>query len=182
MGKELVLYRSRTGYTRCYAEKIAKVLNCDIRENRRLKIRDLEPYDTLIVGGGVYLGIIDGLAFILKNWTYLQDKKIYIFAVGLEQINSERAEQIWNRQLTREQRQKVSCHYVIGGLNYPKLKFLDKLVIQLFKFMMCTTKEGKRKTEWFIGNVLNPVDSSDMNSIDSLIHEVKVWKGKKKNT
>lgn len=85
MSKEVVLFRSKTGYTMQYANWIAKALKCDILENHRLKAQALEQYDTIILGGGVYMGTINGLDFLLKNWESFRKKKIYLFAVGLEQ-------------------------------------------------------------------------------------------------
>lgn len=173
MSKEVVLYRSKTGYTTQYANWIAKALKCDILENHKLKVHDVEQYDTIILGGGVYLGTINGIDFLLKNWESLMEKKIYLFAVGLEQENSARAETIWNRELTREQRTNISCHYVLGGLNYPKLRFWDKLMIRIFKLLMKGTKKGQKRTSHFLNNLRQPVNYANKESIETLINDVK---------
>ena len=49
MSKEVVLYRFKTGYTTQYANWIAKALKCDILENHKLKVQDVEQYDTIII-------------------------------------------------------------------------------------------------------------------------------------
>ena len=179
MSKEVVLFRSKTGYTLQYAEWISKALKCDMIENRRLKVRDLEQYDTIILCGGVYLGTINGFEFVLKNWESLKEKKIYVLAVGLEQVNSERIEQIWNRGLTREQRTVISCHYALGGLNFPKLGFLDKLIMRIFKLMMMTTKAGQKKTNHFTRNLKHPVNYIDKEYIETLINDVQSERDRK---
>ena len=53
MGKEnnmktIVVYKSKSGYTRTYAEWIAQEMGCDIRENAELS--DIIGYDTIICG------------------------------------------------------------------------------------------------------------------------------------
>ena len=52
--KTIVAYKSKSGYTKTYAEWIAQELHCDIKENAELS--DLAGYDTIIYGGGMYAG------------------------------------------------------------------------------------------------------------------------------
>ncbi len=52
--KTIVAYRSKSGYTKRYAEWISQELGCDIKEDPQLS--DISGYDTIIYGGGMYAG------------------------------------------------------------------------------------------------------------------------------
>ena len=52
--KTIVAYKSKSGYTKKYAQWIAQELNCDIKENAELS--DIINYDVIIYGGGMYAG------------------------------------------------------------------------------------------------------------------------------
>lgn len=173
MSKRAVLYRSRTGFTYQYSQWIAEELKCDMIENKKLCVKDIEQYDTLIIGGGVYIGSIDGFEFVQKNWDVLKEKDIYLLAVGLEQYGSRRIEFIWSRQMTREQREKVKCYYVKGGLDYSKLKLLDKMIIRIFKLLMHTTKKGQEETKGFIQDLSKAADYVSKEQLTDLFMELK---------
>lgn len=173
MSKEAVVYRSKTGYTRCYAEWIAMVLECDLLELSQVSIEELMEYDTLIIGGGIYVGNINGLQFILKNYDKLSEKRLYLFAVGLDHMESEHLEQIWSRQLTREQRKVIKCYYLRGGLNYSKLNLWDKCIIKLFQAMMKTSKKGMEKTSAYFESLDKPSSYIKKENINQLIKDVE---------
>ena len=59
--KNLVLYQSKTGNTKKYAEDIAKAINADIYPLKRFRIKKVRNYDNIIFGGWVMGGNIQGL-------------------------------------------------------------------------------------------------------------------------
>ena len=83
-----VIYYSKYGSTAQYARWIAEALGpgaelIDARA-RKLKYRDLAPYDTIVYGGGSYSGGIKGVELITKNWSKgLASKRVIVFAVGV---------------------------------------------------------------------------------------------------
>ena len=64
MKKTIVLYRSRTGFSKCYAEWIAEDLACECRSIKGVKLDDLKDFGLVIYGAGVYAGMIAGLGKI----------------------------------------------------------------------------------------------------------------------
>jgi flavodoxin len=52
--KTLVVYKSKTGYTKKYAEWIAEELSADILEVSKVNINILASYDTVIFGGSLH--------------------------------------------------------------------------------------------------------------------------------
>lgn len=60
MNKTAVVFKSKYGSTKKYAQWIAEELSCDIFERKNVKSDDLEAYDTVIYGGGLYAGGVKG--------------------------------------------------------------------------------------------------------------------------
>lgn len=79
----IVIYKSKYGSTKTYAEWIAEELGCKAVDAKSIKAEDLTNYDAIVYGGGLYAEIINGVAFITKNPEMLKDKKIAVFTTGL---------------------------------------------------------------------------------------------------
>lgn len=79
----IVLYKSKYGSTKQYAEWIGEALSCPVRDVKGMKIDDLAAYDTIVYGGGLYAEVIAGLSFLTKNMDALQNKKIAVFSTGI---------------------------------------------------------------------------------------------------
>ena len=85
--KTIVVYKTKYGSTKTYAEWIGEELNCTIKESKEITIDELEKYDTIIYGGGLYAEIINGVSLITKNIDRLKDKKIVIFTTSITPLD-----------------------------------------------------------------------------------------------
>lgn len=83
----IVIYKSKYGSTKAYAEWIAEALSCKAVEHKSVKIEDLRGYDTIVYGGGLYAEVIAGVSLITKNMEKLKDKKIAVFTTGITPLN-----------------------------------------------------------------------------------------------
>lgn len=54
MSKIVVIYQSKYGATKKYAEWLAEELLCDLIETKKATIEQIEKYDVVILGGGIY--------------------------------------------------------------------------------------------------------------------------------
>ena len=79
----IVIYKSKYGSTKTYAEWIAEELGCKAVDAKSIKAEDLTNYDAIVYGGGLYAEVINGVALITKNPEMLKDKKIAVFTTGL---------------------------------------------------------------------------------------------------
>ena len=113
--KTVVIYKSKSGYTKKYAEWIAEELNCDIKENKNLKLSDIQAYDTIIYGGGLYATMINGIDLIKKNFEQLKDKNIIVYATGSNPGRAEEMNKVWETTFTEEQRNVIHKFYLRGG-------------------------------------------------------------------
>ena len=85
--KTIVIYKTKYGSTKTYAEWIAKELSCDIKEAKSVSAEELIGYDTIIYGGGLYAEVINGVTLITKNLDKLKDKKIAIYTTGITPLD-----------------------------------------------------------------------------------------------
>ncbi len=79
----IVIYKTKYGSTKTYAEWIAEALSCDIAEAKGVKAEDLLKYDTIIYGGGLYAEVINGVSLITKNYEKLKNKKLIVYTTGI---------------------------------------------------------------------------------------------------
>lgn len=83
----IVIYKSKYGSTKTYAEWISKELECGIVDAKNVKIEDLSEYDTIIYGGGLYAEVINGVSLITKNLDKLSDKKLIVYSTGITPLD-----------------------------------------------------------------------------------------------
>lgn len=79
----IVVYKTKYGSTKTYAQWIAEDLGCQAVDAKTVKIDDLVQYDTIIYGGGLYAEVINGVTLITKNIDKLKDKKLVIYTTGI---------------------------------------------------------------------------------------------------
>ncbi|MGV2687121.1 flavodoxin, partial [Clostridium perfringens] len=82
MSKVAVIYKSKFGATKKYAEWLSEDIEADPYSQDKCKIEILDDYDTIIYGGGIYGSRIAGLSLIKKNYNKLKNKNIIVFMVG----------------------------------------------------------------------------------------------------
>ena len=83
----IVVYKTKYGSTKTYAEWIGEELNCKVADAKKIKIDELEKYDTIIYGGGLYAEIINGVILITKNMDRLKSKKIAVYTTGITPLD-----------------------------------------------------------------------------------------------
>ena len=131
--KIVVIYKSKTGFTKKYAEWIAEKLSADIFNAAKVNINMLNKYDAIIYGGSLYAVGIIGVNLITKNINKLKDKKIVVFATGASPLRDEVVSEVINKNFTTEQQKYIKFFYLRGGFNYSKLNPFDKLLMILLK-------------------------------------------------
>ena len=83
----VVIYKSKYGSTKTYAEWIGEELSCPVLEAKKVSPEMLAEYDTIIYGGGLYAENISGVTLITKNLSKLQGKRIAVFSTGITPLD-----------------------------------------------------------------------------------------------
>ena len=78
----LVLYTSKYGSTKQYAEWIGSSLSALVQSLDEAGELALRVAKTMVIGGSVRMGKITCADFILRHWKILKDKRIILFSVS----------------------------------------------------------------------------------------------------
>lgn len=146
--KTIVVYKSKTGYTKTYAQWIQEELQCDVKEATEITPEELQGYDTIIYGAGLYAVGINGIKLITENFDSLKDKRLIVWATGSSPGRPEEMKEVWNHNFTEEQLTHIKTFYLRGGFDYTKLQPGDKVLMKMLKTKL---KMMRNKTEDAIG-------------------------------
>ena len=78
--KTAVIFKSKYGSTRKYAQWIAADLQADLFAADKIKVRDLAPYQTIVYGGYLYAGSIAGIKLLTKRIMFKNSSILTILA------------------------------------------------------------------------------------------------------
>ena len=174
MGKNsIVLYKSAYGFTKKYAEWIAEKLQCDCVEISTFDFN--KDYKTIIFGGGLYAGKINGIKTLIKNYDKIKDKELIVFTVGVADVND--AENVKNivssarKQIPEEMFFKIKLFHFRGGMDYGKMSFIHQCMMWFMKTMLSKKPENERSDsdQAVIDSYGGKFDFSDKNMIDDLV-------------
>ena len=149
MSKTAVIYYSKYGTTRRYAEWIASELEAELFDARKFKKKDLSRFDTIVYGGGIYAGGIKGIELITKNWYKgLSEKRVIVFAVGIT-VESDAAEdagrdsgQFALGELLKEKRMPIRCFFLPGAFDPGQIRGMDKAIMAVTRKMIGSGAQG----------------------------------------
>jgi len=170
--KAVVIYRSKTGYVKKYAEWIAKRLQADIYEESKVTIDKVMNYDTVIYGGGLYAGGINGVKFITRNLEKLSGKKLVVFASGATPPRESDIIVVRDKNFTQEQLKHIKFYYLRGGFDYSRLKPVDKLLMNFLKMTLKRKKEPTADDRGMLEAYNKPIDFTREKNIDELVKYV----------
>lgn len=165
MDNTIVIYKSRYGTTRRYAKWISEELGCSAVSVDEIKKRDLKQYDTIIYGGSIRAGGIRELDKFLK-WvksdlkimamyhdgqisredmvkTGAADKRILIFAVGINIDGEEARKQLREINFPKKYMKELPCFCLPGDYDPTALDGADKFVMNMATKML----KGKREAD-----------------------------------
>ena len=134
--KTIVIYKSKTGFSKKYSEWIAEDLSADIVEYSEFDTNMFKDYDTILYGGGLYAVGINGIKLLKKNLSKLKDNNLIVFATGASPGRTEEIMEVKNKNFTSEEQKYLSFYYLRGGFDYDKLKFADKILMKLLKLKL----------------------------------------------
>lgn len=175
--KTIVIYRSKYGYTKNYAQWIKEALQCELAEGAAVSPEDLQRYDTIIYGGGLYAVGIHGVRLLTGNYAALQGKNIIVWATGSNPGRQEDLEQVWAHNFTPEQREHIKTFYLRGGFDYTRLRGGDKLLMNMMKIKLEHTKNRTEDEEGLLRAYGLAENHCDPAAIKPLVHYVRALAG-----
>lgn len=168
--KTIVVYKSKYGYTKKYAQWLAESLGCDIKENASLA--DVAGYDTIIYGGGIYAGRINGVKLITKNLGKLAGKKLALFAVGANVGRPDEIKEFWEKALDKTVREQVPYFYLRGGFDYGRLGSVDRFMMDMMKKMLLKKDTLTEDEKGLLAVYETPADFTDRGNLEKIFEFV----------
>lgn len=132
MSKGIILYQSKYGATKKYAQWLQEETGFDLIETKAANVKQVCEYDTIILGGGVYASGIAGLSFLKKNMDKLTNKKILVFCAGASPYDETAIEQIKKLHFKNGLR-NVPLVYCRGAWDEEAMTFKDRTLCKMLQ-------------------------------------------------
>lgn len=182
--RTLVLYRSRHGSTKKYAQWIGDALNADVMEAGKKEFNNwsylMTRYDMVIFGGNINERGINGIkeykAALIKN----PIENYAFFCVGSYPASEETVNEHLTGNFGEKERENTKLFYFRGRLDYIGLGFVEKrLMGGLMKAIEKKYPEDRTPAESEILEAYyDDVDWSDKDTIEPLVDYVKSFMSK----
>ena len=148
--RTLILYTSKTGNTKKYAEDIAQAVNGDVFPLKKYKWKDVGDYDSIVFGGWVMGGKIQGIDDFLSHYDEISDKNILVFSSGMGFVTSESRDRLISGNVLDIYH--IRYYQLRGSFDYSKLHFP-------YNFMINTSLTALRK---------DPDSAQDLSMVENL--------------
>ncbi len=181
MNKTVVVFQSKYGSSKQYAQWIAEELSCDILNRETIKPTDLESYHTIIFGGGLYAGGVSGIDLFTKNFDKLCHKNLILFTCGLadptDTSNTDHIKKSLGKVLTAQMQDKIKMFHLRGAIDYKKLGVIHKAMMAMLHKMIAKKepnslrKEDKEMLATY-GKSVSFMDKATIMPIVNYVHEL----------
>ena len=112
----IIVYSSRTGFTKRYAEYLAEELNYDIKPAQKANLFRVSCYPVVIYGGGLHHNKIDGIQGLIDGNEYLGDQTLIVYSVGLSSVTPDILRELKTRNIPDFLEEQVFFQALPGGL------------------------------------------------------------------
>jgi flavodoxin len=133
--KILIVYQSKYGSTKQYAEWIQQDTGGDLINVENGDKSDLAPYDIVIVGGYVRTGNIVIAPFIKVHWSVMRGKKVILFTTSGTPPGHPKIQSIYEKSLPEEIRKEIKYFPLPGRMSRKDLTLWDKFLTSIGKIV-----------------------------------------------
>ena len=171
MDNVVVIYKSKYGTTKQYAEWIAQALDVPVFEASKVKPPQLLSYDVVVYGGGLYAGGIDGIELVTKN----PCKSLVVFTVGLANPDITDYSAILKKNFSPDLLSTTKVFHLRGGINYKKLGIVHKGMMAMLKKLITNKPEAELSSDdkALLETYGDAVDFTDKKTIEPVVEFIK---------
>jgi hypothetical protein len=138
---------------------------------RKINIVNLEEYNPIVFGGGVYASKINGYKKFHRNIVNLKDKKIIVYACGVSSEKGEDNHSILD--LNFKNNQTIKYFYLRGGFNYRSLKLSRKIHFLYIRSFLNFKKYLLPEEIRVLEEYKKPLDYTKIENINKIIEYIK---------
>lgn len=163
MNDTIIIYRSKTGFSRRYAQWLAEELACqalDYRERSRLRLAE---YGAIILVGGLYAGQMAGLGWLKKQLPRLQGKRVAALAVGCAPMDTPDLPQSMEKLFGPTP--EIRGFYCQGGLDYQHMGAVDRAMMAALRASL----KGKPEMAEMLAGISRSFDAADRKYLAPLV-------------
>ena len=132
MKNGIVIYKSKYGATKKYADWLVEMTGYDCMEIQKATLDVVSQYKTIVLCGGIYASGIAGLSFLKKHFRDLNGKKIAIFCVGASPYNEQAFNEIKKHNL-KDELCDIPLFYGRGAWDESRMSFKDRALCKLLQ-------------------------------------------------
>ncbi|XOQ47390.1 MAG: Flavodoxin [Eubacteriales bacterium] len=169
MQKIAVVYKSKTGFTEKYARWLAEDTGADLLQANHVKVEDLLRYDTIVYGGGLYAGGINGVKLITGHMKELGNRKIIVFGVGASPCRPEVRDEVEKHNFPAEIRGKIRFFLLRGGFDYSKCNLIDKMLMNMFKVKLKKAPDTDKDAKGMLACYDHPADFTNREALKPIL-------------
>jgi len=168
----LLVYKSKTGFTKKYVDWITKTITCQTIPFDQINNVDMNDYEVIIYGAGIKAGHIQGLKEFKKKALDLVSKRIVVFATGGAPSDEEIVSKIKMNNFSADEINSIKFFYFQSGLNYEKMGLSGKAMMSIYKKIL-ELKNNKSAVEDGTSKAIsNSYDHSSSEYITPMIEYV----------
>lgn len=180
--KTLIIYSSRRGSTKQYAEWIAEDLgkscDCDLFTYSDSKKINLYEYDLIVYGGWIRgSGIVDFDNFRKRLDGELLDNLI-VFGVGIANQSADNYSQVWTiniGKVDKKNEHKVLMYILDGRYDPEQVTGFDGFLMKIIQKVLKSgsTKDAATEADMMENRLINGCDLVKRENINSLVRDCK---------
>ncbi len=170
---KIVIYQSKYGSTKAYAQWIAEELGCEAMDAKKVKIEDLAAYDTIVYGGGLYAEVIAGVTLITKNFDKLKEKNLFVYSTGITPLDcyDYYDKLVLEKNFKPYMLEKIKVYHFLGKMVMDELSLVHRTALKSLKKLM-SRKENPTEMEKLLVELCDADgDFSDRTAIAALVQD-----------
>lgn len=157
----LIVYYSKTGFTKQYAQWLQEDLHGDCIPLPERGQVDFSSYDKVVFGSSVHAGRIRKWKWFREQLPRLQGKQVALFFTGATPPEEETVAQCVAQNLTQEERNAVRTFYLWSGLRYEAMGPVDRWMMGMFRKMLAAQKNPSPQDREAARMVASSYDKTD---------------------
>lgn len=165
--RTIVLYESKVGSTKKYAEDIAMGISAEVMPLKKFKWKKISDYDTIVFGGWVLGGKIKGIDEFLSHYHLMEDKNVLIFSSGMSYVTKESRDTLISQNLL--DMYHVRYYQFRGSFDFNKLGPVQKLMISNSLRMMSRDSETSADADYVARLKETPLEYYDQAGVDKIL-------------
>ena len=163
--KNIIIYKTNTGFTKEYAEMLARRIDGEVIPVNKLKTKTLKEADNIFYGGPLRNNVILGINKFLKKYNVYKDKNIFIFAVGIQPEDSEKRENVI--AANGLDLYHVRLYFLLGGVDLNRMSKMKRFFI--VQGMKMASKQQGMSEDLIKSRLENPINMVNSSNLDKMV-------------